>query len=175
MMMKMLEAAGIPPLTDQIREADEDNPKGYFEFEEVKSLDKGGDKAWISGSKGKAVKVISQLLDHLPSDYRYRVVFMERDLREIIASQNRMLVNRGEKLGGQEDEQMIELFEMHLRRARLWLQKQKNFELLYVNYREVLESPIQKSTEVARFLGLKKDQARQMAEVVDPSLYRNRA
>ena len=95
MMMKMLEAGGIPPLTDEIRTADTDNPKGYYEFERVKKMDKG-DTAWLENAQGKSVKVISALLKHLPSDYRYRVIFMRRDMSEILASQKKMLDHRGE-------------------------------------------------------------------------------
>ncbi|NJN53987.1 MAG: sulfotransferase [Anaerolineae bacterium] len=94
MMMKMLEVGGIPPLTDQIRTADNDNPKGYYEFERVKQLDKG-DTAWVADAQGKVVKVISQLLRYLPADQEYRVIFMRRNMDEILASQQKMLINRG--------------------------------------------------------------------------------
>ena len=82
MMMKMLEAGGIPPLTDKIRTADDDNPKGYYEFERVKKL-KDGDSAWLDDAKGKAVKVITALLTYLPDTYNYNIVFMERALPEV--------------------------------------------------------------------------------------------
>ena len=82
MMMKMLEAGGIPPLTDEIREADTDNPKGYYEFERVKKLDKG-DIAWLPEAEGKSVKVISALLKHLPAEYDYRIIFMRREMTRI--------------------------------------------------------------------------------------------
>jgi hypothetical protein len=95
MMMKMLEAGGIPVLTDYEREADEDNPKGYFEFERVKNL-KDGDDAWLPQAKGKVVKVIAALLTDLPSSYEYEVIFMRRAMPEILASQRQMLIRRGE-------------------------------------------------------------------------------
>ena len=95
MMMKMLEAGGIPPLTDKIRTADDDNPKGYYEFERVKALDKG-DTEWVVDAQGKTVKVISALLKHLPSGYPYRVVYIRRNMTEILASQRKMLLRRGE-------------------------------------------------------------------------------
>ncbi|HZD55295.1 MAG TPA: hypothetical protein VE136_01120, partial [Anaerolineales bacterium] len=86
MMMKMLEAGGVPPLTDEIRTADRDNPKGYYEFERVKKMP-DGDKAWMVEARGKSVKVISALLEHLPPQYDYKVIFMRRDMNEILASQ----------------------------------------------------------------------------------------
>jgi len=85
MMMRMLEAAGIQPLTDHIRTADSDNLKGYYEFERVKKL-KEGDVAWLSDAQGKAVKIIAALLIELPSNYEYHVLFMRRKMEEILAS-----------------------------------------------------------------------------------------
>ena len=94
MMMKMLEAGGMELLTDEIRTADADNPKGYYEFERVKQIEL--DAEWLEDSRGKAVKMIAALLKHLPPDYDYEIIFMRRDIREVLASQRRMLVHRGE-------------------------------------------------------------------------------
>ena len=94
LMMMILNAAGIPPLTDYERNADEDNPRGYYEFERVKKL-KDGDFGWLENAQGKAVKVISALLTYLPEGYTYKVIFMRRELSEILASQRKMLINRG--------------------------------------------------------------------------------
>ena len=107
-MMMMLESVGIPPLTDQERSADQDNPKGYFEFERVKKL-KDGDQDWVKHASGKAVKVISALLPYLPADYEYKVLFMTRSLREILDSQKKMLINRGEDPDKISDEEMADL------------------------------------------------------------------
>ena len=95
MMMKMIEAGGIAPLTDKIRRADDDNPKGYFEFERVKKMP-DGDTAWVEDAQGKAVKVIAALLEYLPQEYTYKVLFMRRSMDEILASQKQMLI-RSEK------------------------------------------------------------------------------
>ena len=80
MMMKMLEAGGLAVITDGEREADTDNPRGYYEFERVKKLDKG-DTAWVAQAEGRAIKVVSALLEHLPPAYDYRVLFMNRSHR----------------------------------------------------------------------------------------------
>jgi len=168
----MLDAAGLSIVTDEIREADEDNPRGYFELEQVKDLDKGGDKSWLPGHRGKVVKIISFLLTDLPDTCFYKVVFMRRDLDEVIASQNKMLVRRDEKVDG-DDEKMKELYAKHLRKLEVQLGERGNFEILDVHYREVIDDPRAQARRVGRFLGLS-DRADAMAEAVDPSLYRNR-
>lgn len=173
MMMKMLQAGGIPPLTDALREADSDNPQGYFEFERVKQMDKG-DTAWLSQAESKAVKVISALLQHLPDDYDYKVIFMERHMPEILASQRRMLVHRGEDAESMEDRRMAELFAKHVVKVKAWLGEQPNFDALYVHYSDVLADPEAQAVRVRGFLGHDLNHEA-MAEVVDPVLYRNRS
>lgn len=173
MMMKMLEAGGIPPLTDKIREADKDNPKGYYEFERVKKLDKG-DTAWLSEARGKVVKVISALLRHLPTDYEYRIVFMRREMPEILASQRKMLVHRGENADDMDDEKMASLFEKHLQSTIRWIESQPNVRVLYVHYSDMLSDPIPQIKRINEFLDDRFDEAA-MAQVIDPALYRNRA
>lgn len=172
MMMKMLDAGGIPPLTDALREADRDNPKGYYEFERVKQMDKG-DTDWLSEAEGKAVKVISALLQHLPADYDYRVIFMERHMPEILASQRKMLTHRGEDAEKMDDSRIAELFARHVEQLRDWLAQQPNFDVLYVHYTDVLADPEAQARRVNDFLGNRLHHEA-MAEVVDPNLYRNR-
>jgi hypothetical protein len=172
MMMKMLEAGGIPPLTDHQRAADEDNPKGYYEFERVKKL-KEGDYAWLEQVEGRAVKVISALLEHLPGDYRYRVLFMKRAMPEILASQKEMLIRRGEDPKSVPDEEMAGLFTQHLAKLENWLEGQKNITVLYLNYNTLLEDPEPYVHQINAFLGDGLDTA-QMSAVVDPKLYRQR-
>jgi hypothetical protein len=112
MMMKMLDAAGVPIMTDAVRTADIDNPKGYYEYERVKDLEKEKDKSYIKEGRGKALKVISWLLKDLPDDNQYRIIFMRRDLNEVIASQNKMLKNRGEEGAGGDDAMMIDAYKI---------------------------------------------------------------
>ncbi len=172
MMMKMLEAGGIPPITDNIRTADDDNPKGYYEFERVKKL-KDGDVSWVPEAQGKAVKVISALLEHLPAAYEYRVIFMRRAMPEILASQKRMLVNRGEDPDKVSDEEMTRLYEKHLAKIESWLRAQENFRVLYIHYNKILQNPAPYVSQINAFLGNRLD-TQKMAQVVDPSLYRQR-
>ncbi len=172
MMMKMLEAGGIPPLTDEIRTADKDNPKGYYEFERVKKLDKG-DTEWLPRAEGKVVKVISALLAHLPDDYHYKIIFMQRHMPEILASQRKMLVHRGEDAESMDDERMAELFAKHLRAVDQQMTQQENVDVLYVHYSDALQDPQTAAEQVVEFLGKDLDVER-MVGVVDPNLYRNR-
>lgn len=173
MMMKMLEAGGILPLTDKIREADNDNPKGYYEFERVKQLDKG-DVAWLADTQGKVVKIISALLKHLPADYDYRIIFMRRNMPEILASQRKMLIRRGENADDMDDAKMAALFEKHLQGTIHWIESQPNVSVLYVHYSDMLADPTPQIKRVNEFLGSRLDETA-MAGVVDQALYRNRA
>ena len=172
MMMKMLEAGGLPPLTDNLRTADEDNPKGYYEFERVKQLPKG-DVAWLPDAQGKVVKVIAALLPHLPGGYEYRVIFMQRAMSEVLASQKQMLIRRGEDPNKIPDEVIAKLFEKHLKQVNDWVSQQPNVERLDVNYNEMLKNPQPFIDQINVFLGNQLDAAK-MATVVDPSLHRQR-
>lgn len=172
MMMKVLEAGGIPPLTDELRRADEDNPKGYYEFERVKAMDKG-ETAWVSEGRGKVVKVISALLKHLPPEEQYRVVFIRRHMPEVLASQRKMLIRRGEDPDKMDDAQMAVLFEKHLQQVESWLKAQPNFRVLYVHYSDILADPRPHIDKVNDFLGGNLDTVA-MTAAVDPNLYRNR-
>jgi len=171
MMMKMLDAAGIAPLTDHIRTADDDNPKGYYEFERAKKL-KEGDVAWLPNAQGKAVKIIGALLVELPANYTYRVLFMRRNMNEIIASQNKMLVRRGEEQ--KVDDRIISnLFKKHIQQVETWMQKQPKLRYLDVDYNEMLKNPLPQLDAVNRFLGGELD-VDAMSAIVDPDLYRQR-
>jgi hypothetical protein len=173
MMMRMLEAGGVEIVSDHVRTADEDNPKGYFELERVKDLDKDPDKSWLRECRGKVVKIISFLLRDLPDDNFYKIVFLRRNLEEIMASQNKMLVRRGEPTDESRDAEMMERYTFHLRKTEVQLEYRSNVRVLDVPYREVLDSPREQARRVRAFLGLKLDEEA-MAAAVDPSLYRNR-
>jgi hypothetical protein len=171
MTMKMLEAGGISPLTDHIRTPDDDNPKGYYEYERVKKL-KEGDTAWLPDASGKAVKIIAALLMHLPSDYEYRVLFMRRNLDEILASQSKMLRNRGEE-SNVDDATMATLFTKHLQQVRAWMNSQPNLVYLDLDYNAMVNDPAKYARHINQFLDGRLDEE-SMVAVVDPSLYRQR-
>jgi hypothetical protein len=169
LMMQMLDNGGVTVVTDHIRTADTDNPKGYYEFEGVKKIKE--DISWLPATRGKAFKMVSQLLYELPASERYRVIFMERDLDETIRSQDKMLTRLG-KPSAPSDE-IKRHFIRHLEKLRTWLAEQRNFSLLYVRYNEVVEHPQEQAARVSEFLGGTADKA-SMAKTVDPMLYRNR-
>jgi hypothetical protein len=173
MMMKLLEAGGLPPLTDNLRTADEDNPKGYYEFERVKQLPKG-DVAWLPDAEGKVVKVIAALLPYLPGGYEYRVIFMQRAMSEVLASQRQMLIRRGEDPDKIPDDVIAKLFEKHLKQVNEWVSQQPNVTRLDVNYNEMLKNPQPFIGQINAFLDNQLDAAK-MATVVDPSLHRQRS
>ena len=174
MVMQMLEVGGLEIATDHIRAADNDNPKGYHELERVKELDKGGDKTWLQGYKGKVVKVISYLLKDLPLYLNYKVVFILRNIDEVLASQSKMLIHRGEDHDFSGDAKMKINYENHLRQVRYLLKNTPNFEVVYINHRDILNCPTEPIRRMNKFIGnLLDEQA--MANTVDPELYRNRA
>jgi hypothetical protein len=172
LMMQMLEAGGITVLTDGIREPDEDNPRGYYEFERVKALPKG-DYEWLESARGKAVKVVSALLEYLPPEYNYKVIFMHRRMEEILASQRKMLIRRGKNPEATDDQTMADLFHKHLEKVQAWIQAQPNIDVLNVDYNALVADPRPHLLRIRDFLGIDID-IEKMAEVVDPGLYRNR-
>jgi sulfotransferase family protein len=173
MAMKMLEAGGVPIMTDGIRTADESNPKGYYEFERVKELDKNGDTKWLRDARGRAVKIISFLLTYLPETYDYQVVFMNRDIDEVLASQNKMLVARGESAATTDDEKMRHAYRKHLDKVGRFLRHRSCFRTLHLGYRDVIDNPAGEARRINDFLGGRLDVER-MAAVTDRELYRNR-
>jgi hypothetical protein len=171
MMMKMLAAGGMQILTDNRRTPDRDNPKGYYEFERVKQIEHDTD--WLPQAQGKAVKIIAALLKHLPRWYDYRVIFVRRNIREVLASQREMLIRRGEATDAVSDERMAELFGKHVAQVEAWMTAQPNIDVLYVDHGSVLADPGAAAARLNRFLGGTLDE-RKAAAVVDPSLYRQR-
>ncbi|MDE3000509.1 MAG: sulfotransferase family protein [Gemmatimonadota bacterium] len=172
MMMQMLEAGGQPVLTDGLRAADEDNLKGYLEYEKVKALK--SDRSWLPEAGGKAVKIISELLKYLPDTFAYRVVFVRRALEEVLASQDRMLVRRGVQPGGQaENAEIARVFRRHLRETEAWLSGHPGFRTLYAEHRRILADPAREAARVNAFFDDCLDEAA-MAASVDTSLYRQR-
>jgi len=174
MLMKMLEAGGMKIMTDSERVADIDNPKGYFEYERVKNLEKESDKSYVRAGRGKVLKVISFLIKDLPDDNDYRVIFMRRDLDEVLASQNKMIERLGTTDSTAAEEAMKEAYRNDIVRTRLLCRNRPNFKLIEIHYKNTIEDPAATARSVNAFLGGHLDEAA-MREAVDGSLYRNRA
>lgn len=171
MMMRMLEAGGMEVLVDNIRKADEDNPKGYYEFEVVKKIRE--DASWLDGSGGKVFKMVSMLLYDLPSAKNYKVIFMQRELNEMLASQKKMLERNGKSVVNYDNGEMRRLYGNHLLDIAKWVTNQSNMDVLYVNYNDTVQSPEETARRVNHFLGDSLNVA-EMLRVVDKSLYRQR-
>ena len=171
MMMKAIHAGGIESIVDNIRKADEDNPKGYYEFEPVKKTKE--DASWLNDALGKVVKMVYRLLYDLPAEFQYRVVFMRRDIKEVLASQNKMLERSGKSGGGISDEQMEALFAAELAKCEKWLAEQPNFSVLSVVHRDMINDAATQVQKINDFLDGGLD-TEAMASTVDPALYRNR-
>jgi len=173
MAMKMLAAGGLEVVADGVRSADEDNPKGYFEDERIKALGQSADKAGLRRARGRALKVISYLLKDLPADNNYKVIFLRRDLTEVLASQSKMLERRNEA-SEVSDEQMLEIYRSHLWRVDYLFKHSAHLERLELLYSDVIAEPRRAAERMNAFLGGRLD-VEKMVEAVDPQLYRNRA
>jgi len=172
LMMQMLVAGGMTALSDGERQADTDNPRGYLEWELIKTLP--NDPACIAEGEGKVIKVISKLLLSLPAGHEYRIIFMQRPLAEVLASQERMRINRRTDKAGPSAAAMTAAFEKHLREVDAWIDSKPNVKALRLPYHDVLSNPAEISRRLAEFLGLPlKTEA--MIQQVDASLYRNRS
>jgi hypothetical protein len=165
MMMQMLAAGGVAPLTDSRREADESNPRGYFEYEEVKKLTR--DRGWLGEAKGK-----SQLLPLLDPQHDYRVILMDREISEVLASQRTMLDRSGKEGARLDEESLGREFSRQRAAARRWLEIQ-GIPVLEVSHRDCLTDSESVALRIGEFLGRPLDHA-SMAAAVAPELWRQR-
>ncbi len=172
MMMKILAEAGVPIVTDALRQADPDNPNGYYELEAVKQMSEGN-AAWLAGTGGKAVKVVSSLLEYLPGQYSYKIIFMERQIGEILASQRKMLERR-QKSSEVDDARIADEFRKHLSLIKPWLARQPNMEVLYISYNSLVLNPEPYCRQVIDFIACEPSHLERMISVPDRELYRNR-
>lgn len=171
LMMQMLLGAGLRVLTDGAREADEDNPRGYFEYAPVRALRR--DASWLGDARGHVVKIVAPLLSDLPEEHDYRVVWMNRDLKEVLASQQRMLERRGDGDPRGNPAALSHAFEAQLKKVRAEL-KRRRVPVFDVAYARAVAEPSQVASEVCHFLGGDLD-AKSAASAVDSALYRQRA
>ncbi|GAK51790.1 type I phosphodiesterase/nucleotide pyrophosphatase [Candidatus Moduliflexus flocculans] len=173
MMMQMLMNGGLPILADNARPADESNPNGYYEYEAVKRLDR--ENAWLKNAEGKAIKIVAQLLFFLPARYNYKIIFMLRDMNEIIRSQQAMLARQG-KTGTQTPSAAIlrRNYQRIIAKVMRWSDAKHNVSLLYLNYADVVQHPQQQAEQIHQFLDGTLNPVT-MAAVVDAALYREKS
>lgn len=170
LVMQMLQAGGHPILCDEHRPADADNPRGYLEYAKVRSLER--DATWLAEAEGRAVKVVSPLLVRLPTGFNYRVIFLRRDLREVVQSQEQMLQRRNQP-PGPDAATMIPHFERHLKSTEDWLATRTDLQVLTCQHTSLLSNPLAEAHRIADFLERELDIHR-MSNVVDPSLHRTK-
>jgi sulfotransferase family protein len=170
LVMQMLQAGGHPILCDECRPADADNPRGYLEYAKVRTLER--DATWLDEAEGRAVKAVSPLLSRLPTGFDYRVIFVRRDLREVVRSQEQMLKRRNQP-PGPDSETMTRHFERHLASIDELFAKRPDMQVLYCQHATLISDPESVACTIAEFLERNLD-VRQMAGVVEPALYRQR-
>lgn len=171
LMMQMLAAGGVPIFTDKKRPADPNNYHGYFEHEAVKTIEKN--TRWLENVKGRAIKIISPLLRYLPEKYDYKIIFMERNIDEIILSQNTMLKKSGKSPGRISDKRLHELYAQEIRSVKSWMDKQSNIDVLFVNYADLISDAIRHLRRLENFLDCRFD-LHKMSAVVDKTMYRSK-
>jgi len=170
LMMQMLERSGMEILTDGIRKADDNNLKGYYEYEKVKTLMK--DNSWLGEAEGKVVKVISGLLAFLPDNHEYKIIFMQRDIDEILCSQAKMLERLG--IPQKADPKSLKMtFEKQLVMAKKMLSQQTKMEFIEISYRKLVLDPENEIKKINEFFGNGLDEEK-MKMAVDKSLYREK-
>ena len=171
LMMQILQALGVNLFTDNERPSDVSNPKGYYENQKVKSLE--NDTSWIKDVQGKAIKVISPLIIYLPEDFCYKIIFMQRNYDEIIASQEKMLNSTNKKETNLNSETLKTILKKDTNQAFQWIHKNKNAEMLEINFNELIENPKTGITKISHFLDIKASLIKAI-KVVDKKLYRTR-
>jgi hypothetical protein len=172
LMMQMLRAGGLEPMTDGHRAPDEDNPEGYWEWEEIRQLPRN--PLLIEKAHGKAVKVIAALLPALPPKHTYKILFMTRPVEEVVLSQATMLQRRGTAQRATTEH----LQNLQRDQVATWLQALRaspRVSLLEVPYPDLVARPETWRDTIATFLGpahLPNPAA--MPAAVRPKLHRNK-
>ncbi|HUM47581.1 MAG TPA: tetratricopeptide repeat protein, partial [Chitinophagales bacterium] len=171
MMMQMLKAGGAEIVTDDIRQPDNNNPKGYWEYEKVKKM--MSDTSWMEEANNKTLKIIAPLLTYLPVKYDYKIIFMQRDIAEVMKSQQVMLGRKSEVQQNAFPIVLSEAFKKQTEQSLAWIKRSPNVSVLFVEYADAIERPEEVAENVAEFLGEELDISK-MVEAVDKSLYRNK-
>jgi hypothetical protein len=169
LVMQMLVAGGVSALTDERRPSDTNNPRGYWEYEAVKSIAK--ENGWMHLAKGKAIKIIAPLISFVPNTMEYDILFVRRDLSEVIASQARMLGRDGKQLHEQHDIAMA--MKQLLENSIQYAETQPNMRVAVLEHQQLILHPAVAIEQIQALLDSPLDK-RAMIEAVDPTLYRNR-
>tara|TARA_B100000401_G_C52698713_1_gene668011 strand:- start:9 stop:1046 length:1038 start_codon:yes stop_codon:yes gene_type:complete len=172
MMMQILSAGGLDILTDKKRTPDDNNPRGYYEYEPVKKL--MIDKSWLPQAKGKVVKVIAQLIPYLPSNFNYKIVFMRRPMDEVLKSQQVMLGKEKDVKSKAFPSGLNNAFQKQLNRVDEWVESQANIDVININYKDIISSPENELESLVSFLD-KPLEIDKLKSAIDKKLYRNKS
>jgi hypothetical protein len=171
LLMQILQSMGITIFTDSKRSPDESNPNGYFEHEFVKTIE--NDISWLKHVQGKAIKIVSPLLIYLPEDYEYKIIFMNRDLDEILFSQNKMLSQKNLQNMDTKRETLKEILKKDLNQAKSWINTNAKVKCLYQEYLKIVNDVEKEIPPIEKFLNVKAD-IEKVKLIVDKKLYRTR-
>ena len=168
MMMKMLKSGGLELLTDNNRKPDVNNPMGYYEYEPVKNLVKEHD--FLVDAQGKAIKIVAHLLKYLPDEYSYKIIFMKREIDEVLKSQQIMLGKDPRVY----NVNIAEAYKKELEYIDVLANKEPNLDLIYIDYSEIIHNTLQQANIINQFLDNKLN-INSMVDIVNPELYRNKS
>jgi hypothetical protein len=175
LMMQMLEAGGLPPMTDKVRTADIDNPRGYYEWEAIKQIAKKPELLDAAEVEGRAIKCISMLLPALPTKHQYKVIFMMRPIAEVLTSQQAMTSRLGTKGAALAHDQLERGLRAHREEMRRWGKTTPDVEWLDVSYPALMRDPAPIIAQLMEFLGAERlPNEKETAAVIDPTLHRRK-
>lgn len=166
LMMQLFKAANVDIATDAIRTEDDNNPKGYYELEAVKGIVKNN--AFLKDLDGKTIKIVAPLVTFIDLSLEYRVVFMIRDLDEVVQSQEKM-VGKDQQ---DQKEKFKTMYAMHIEKSRQFLNSH-NIPFIEIQHRELLQNPELSLKRLIDFCGWETP-LEELKSVIDHSLYRNR-
>jgi hypothetical protein len=173
LLMSLVGQLGVPLLTDDVRKPDSSNPKGFFEYEPVKTMYKGENR-WLEFAKGKCVKIISPLLPYLSPQYNYYVLFINREIREIIKSQ-KVMRNVTDANNIVDDSKLMENYKRHLMTTERWLSSQKNIQVIYFDFNKIIaKSPEELEKLIKSFQPFNIKNNNDVFHIIEQDLYRNR-
>jgi predicted AlkP superfamily phosphohydrolase/phosphomutase/tetratricopeptide (TPR) repeat protein len=171
LMMQILDKAGMTLFTDNSRIPDDNNPKGFFEHEAVKRLAR--DNTWLKETKGKVVKIIAPLLFALPEKFIYKIIFMNRNIHEVILSQQKMLTSEGRAKEGTFSISLNNSFSNILKKVENWRERSHHVEILYIEHKELIKNPVIEINKVKQFLDFEVS-AQELSKIIDRNLYRSK-
>jgi len=169
MIMQILRAADVPVAFDDDRKPDESNPKGYYELEGGKIINRLMEKSFpFEKYKGQFIKITAYGIKFLPIG-KYKIIYTERNIEEILDSMEKMA-----QITDENREETKDIFIKLNNMIKKQIINREDTTCLFVNYNEILSNPIEKIEEIQKYLHLPQEKLKNMIDVVDKRLYRQR-